>query len=152
MIRLATSADIPHLIKMRWDFTIEHDDSKSNESFQLFQQECDAFLVAALEEDCWFIWVFEEDGELVSHIYTELVHKVPRPGRVTYPFVFMTNVYTIPKARGKGVGTRLLKKVNEWVEINKYEFAIVWPSDESISYYKRNGYHTCTEPLAFIPE
>ncbi|WP_240335300.1 GNAT family N-acetyltransferase [Paraliobacillus sediminis] len=55
----------------------------------------------------WFIWVAEENGEIVSHIFIELIHKVPRPGRVIYPFVYMTNVFTSKEYRNKGIGSKL---------------------------------------------
>ena len=150
-IRLAEVKDIKQLIKMRWDFTIEHDDSKKNESFSDFEKECEAFLENVLKGDRWFIWVAEEEEKIVSHIYIELIQKVPRPGRITYPFAYMTNVYTLPEYRSKGIGSKLLGAINEWVKENNYEFVIVWPSDDSINYYKRNGYVHCTEPMEFFP-
>lgn len=73
-IRLAEAKDIKQLIRMRWDFTIEYDESNKIEqtSFNDF-----------------------ENWKIVSHIYIELIQKIPRPGRITSPFAYMTNVYTI---------------------------------------------------------
>jgi hypothetical protein len=42
-IRLAEAKDIKQLIKMRWDFTIEYDESKRHESFGEFEKECQSF-------------------------------------------------------------------------------------------------------------
>ncbi|MED4015124.1 GNAT family N-acetyltransferase [Sutcliffiella cohnii] len=150
-IRLAQTKDIKQLIQMRWDFTIEHDESKRNSSYEDFEKECHSFLEGAINGNQWFIWVVEEDEKVVSHIYIELIQKVPRPGRVTYPFAYMTNVYTVPAYRGKGVGSELLSYINKWIEENNYEFVIVWPSDEAINYYKKNGYKHCTEPMEYFP-
>ncbi|RNC97630.1 GNAT family N-acetyltransferase [Lysinibacillus halotolerans] len=151
-IRLAETKDIDQLIKMRWDFTIEHDESKKNASFEDFEKECHAFLEDAIQNDRWFIWVAEENGKVASHIYIEVIQKVPRPGRVTHPFAYMTNVYTIPEYRNKGVGSKLLRSINNWVKENGYEFVIVWPSDEAIHYYEKNGYVHCKEPMEFFPK
>lgn len=152
-IRLAEEKDIKQLIKMRWDFTIEYDDTNLvvHTPYDVFQKECQAFLENAIKNDQWFIWVAEENGEIVSHIYIELIQKVPRPGRVTYPFAYMTNVYTIEGFRNRGIGSKLLTTINEWVKDNKYEFVIVWPSEDSINYYRKNGYVHCTEPMEFFP-
>ncbi|RCW76812.1 GNAT family N-acetyltransferase [Saliterribacillus persicus] len=150
-IRLAEIKDIKQLIEMRWEFTIEYDESKRKSSFDDFEKECQSFLENAIESDQWFIWVAEENGKVVSHIYIELIQKVPRPGKVTYPFAYMTNVYTVPKIRNMGVGSNILKTVNKWIEQNNYEFVIVWPSDDSINYYKKNGYVHCTEPMEYFP-
>lgn len=63
----------------------------------------------------------------------------------------MTNVFTIKESRNKGIGSKLLATINEWIKENKYEFVIVWPSDDSIKYYKKNGYVHCTEPMEYFP-
>jgi len=150
-IRLAEAKDIKQLIKMRWDFTIEFDENKKTESFDDFERECQLFLENALNDNQWFIWVVEENGKIVSHIYIELIQKVPRPGRITYPFAYMTNVYTDPEYRNKGIGSKLLGSINQWMKENHYEFVIVWPSDDAIHYYEKNGYVQCTEPMEYFP-
>ncbi|WP_243299966.1 GNAT family N-acetyltransferase [Bacillus litorisediminis] len=150
-IRLAEAKDIKQLIKMRWDNTIEFDKSKKNESYGDFEKECQIFLENALNSGQWFIWVAEENEKIVSHIYLESIQKVPRPGRITYPFAYMTNVYTIPEYRNKGIGSKVLSSINKWIKENHYEFVIVWPSDEAINYYKKNGYVHCTEPMEYFP-
>ncbi|WP_338080684.1 GNAT family N-acetyltransferase [Cohnella luojiensis] len=52
------------------------------------------------------IRVAETNGVIASRIYIQLIDKVPRPGRVTYPFAYMTNVYTDPDYRSRGIGVR----------------------------------------------
>lgn len=150
-IRIADEQDIEQLIKMRWDFTIEYDESKKCASFNEFSLECRVFLENAMKGDRWFIWVAEDEGKVVSHIFIELIDKVPRPGRITHPFAYMTNVYTIPEYRNKGVGSQLLRSINEWIQENQYEFVIVWPSEDSTNYYKKNGYVHCTEAMEYFP-
>lgn len=147
-LRLAHEKDIDQLIKMRWDFTLE-DYPKMGEGteYSTFEKECGDFLEEAIGSGEWFIWIAENDSRIVSHIYIELLKKVPRPGRITNPFAYMTNVYTVPEYRGQRVGSKLLFKVNEWAAEMKYEFIIVWPSESSIEFYGRNGYTHCKEPM-----
>ncbi|WP_404427430.1 GNAT family N-acetyltransferase [Ureibacillus chungkukjangi] len=151
IIRLAEAKDVNQLIRMRWDFTIEHDESKKNASFFHFERECKSFFEKAFTSGQWFVWVVEEAEKIVSHIYIELIQKVPRPGRVTQPFAYMTNVYTVPEYRNMGVGSKLLSSINAWIKENNYEFVIVWPSDEAISYYQKNGYVHCKEAMEYYP-
>ncbi|CDQ40581.1 MULTISPECIES: GNAT family N-acetyltransferase [Virgibacillus] len=151
-VRLAEVEDIKQLIKMRWDFTVEYDKSKGDSSFRAFEMECHSFLEKALiNNDQWFIWIAEVNEEIVSHIYIELIDKVPRPGRITYPFAYMTNVYTIPKYRNKGIGSKLLQVVNKWSKKNNFEFIMVWPSEDSNHFYQKNGYTPCSEQMEFFP-
>ena len=51
-----------------------------------------------------------------------------------------------PDYRGKGIGSKLISKINEWAKENKYEFIIVWPSDEGLI-LQENGYQHCKEPM-----
>jgi GNAT superfamily N-acetyltransferase len=88
-----------------------------------------------------------QDGLIVSHNYIELIEKVPRPGRVTHPFAYMTNVYTMPACRSQGIGSRLLERIREWAEERQYEFIIVWPSEEGRDFYARKGYRVCNDPM-----
>ncbi|WP_246944751.1 GNAT family N-acetyltransferase [Bacillus pinisoli] len=150
-IRLAELNDINQLIKMRWDFTVEYDESKNDSSYEDFEKECYSFLKKAINSGQWYIWVAEESEKVVSHIYIELIQKVPRPGRITYPFAYMTNVYTVPEYRNKGIGSEMLQTINQWIKENDFEFVIVWPSEDSINYYKKNGYVHCTEPMEYFP-
>lgn len=145
-IRRAAEEDIEMLILMRWEFTLEHQPD-ARDDFELFATECRAFLEQAIQGDRWLIWVAEVDGLIVSHIYLQLIDKVPRPGRITYPFAYMTNVYTDPDYRSRGIGSQLLDAVREWAAANRLEFMIVWPSEESRAFYERNGYTLCNDPM-----
>jgi len=153
-IRLAAESDIESLTRMRLDFTLEHNTtlSLSEDIYVEYCQEMKEFLVKAISSDEWFIWVAEEDGLIVSHIFLELINKVPRPGRKTTPFVYMTNVYTLPDYRGQGIGSRLLQRIEDWARLNKFELIIVWPSEEGITFYRKNKYVHCTEPMELMLE
>ncbi|MCM3757292.1 GNAT family N-acetyltransferase [Sporosarcina aquimarina] len=151
-IRLASTKDVEQLIKMRWDFTVEYDESKKEESYEDFRNECHTFLEETLNSNQWTIWVAEENEKIVSHIYVELIQKVPRPGKPTRPFAYMTNVYTVPEYRNQGIGSIILRSVNTWVKENNFEFVIVWPSEDSINFYKKNGYAHCNEPMEYVPQ
>ncbi|GAA3405208.1 GNAT family N-acetyltransferase [Paenibacillus hodogayensis] len=145
-IRLAAQEDIDQLIRMRWDFTYEHAPDIVA-SYGDFHNECREFLEAVIDGGKWFIWVAEKEARIVSHIYVELIDKVPRPGRNTHPFAYMTNVYTVPEYRSRGIGSQLLREIKQWGEERQLEFIIVWPSDEAVPFYARNGYKHCTEPM-----
>jgi len=149
--RQAVLDDVDQLVRMRWDFTNEYNEDKvSEEAYAAFHSECAAFLAEAIRSDRWFIWVAEREGRLYSHAYIQLVSKVPRPGRVTHPFAYMTNVYTVPVSRGSGIGSQLFAEIESWSRQNLHEFIIVWPSEWSTAFYERNGYKRCAEPMELM--
>jgi hypothetical protein len=81
MIRLATFDDIDELVQMRWDFS-EEENPRHSVSFEEFYPICSEFLRKAMNSGDWYIWIAEVEGRIVSHMYLQLIHKVPR--RVTF--------------------------------------------------------------------
>lgn len=53
---------------------------------------------------------------------------------------YMTNVYTRPSHRGTGVGGRLVQQAQQSARRADVELVIVWPSEESVGYYKSHGF------------
>jgi GNAT superfamily N-acetyltransferase len=146
IIRLAVEEDVEQLIRMRYDFTMEYSpDIDAN--FELFHLECRVFLKDAITGSRWFIWIAEVDENVVSHIFIQLIDKVPRPGRMTNLFGYVTNVYTIPKFRSQGIGSQVITSAERWAKENHLEFLIVWPSDEAVSFYEHNGYLKAAEAM-----
>lgn len=145
--RLATLDDVDELVQMRWDFSLEGKTINSV-SFEEFNQICSEFLMKAIKSGDWYIWVAEVEGRLVSHMYLQLIHKVPRPGKSQDPyFGYVTNVYTRPGFRSQGIGTMIHIAMEQWSKDNNVEFLILWPSSNSVKFYSRNGFSQCEEAM-----
>lgn len=139
-VRLATFEDIPQLVQMRWDFSKEEQNDIAV-TFEEFNQICSEFLVNAIQNGEWLIWVAERNGCLVSHMYLQIIHKVPRPGKSANPyFGYVTNVYTRPAYRNQGIGSEIHRVMEQWSKENKVEFLVLWPSSDSVPFYSRNGF------------
>ncbi|MWC30538.1 GNAT family N-acetyltransferase [Paenibacillus sp. MMS18-CY102] len=146
-VRLATLEDVAQLVQMRWDFTAE-ERKESAVTFEQFEKVCKEFLVKAIRSGDWFIWVAEIDGALVSHMYLQLIHKVPRPGQSPDPyFGYVTNVYTRPAYRNQGIGSTIHAALEQWSKEHAVEFIILWPSKDSVKFYARNGFSRCEEAM-----
>ncbi|MBB3113965.1 GNAT superfamily N-acetyltransferase [Paenibacillus phyllosphaerae] len=146
-IRLATLDDVNQLVQMRWDFSME-DNGESEASFEEFHRICSEFLVKSLEGRDWYIWVAEVDNEIVAHMYLQLIHKVPRPGKSPDPYYgYVTNVYTRPAFRNQGIGSRIHHAMENWSRENEVEFLLLWPSSESVNFYSINGFSRCDEAM-----
>lgn len=147
LVRLATFEDIPQLVQMRWDFSVE-ERLESAVTFEEFSGICSEFLVHAIRSGDWYIWIAEISGSLVSHMYLQLIHKVPRPGKSKDPYYgYVTNVYTLPTFRNQGIGSKIHKAMEKWSKENEVEFLILWPSSESVKFYSRNGFSRCEEAM-----
>jgi GNAT superfamily N-acetyltransferase len=146
-VRRATSADIPELVRLRRAFHLE--DGGRDELGPRFDAECEAFLRSAVADGRWAIWVADEAGAIAAHVYVELVDKVPRPVRSPRRWGYVTNVYVRPDRRGAGIGGELIEAAKAWAAEEELEFLIVWPSDESVDFYRRHGFEHPSDPLVF---
>ena len=146
LIRRAGLADTDQLVVLRREFALEDSEAVERPDYE---RDCRAFLLDAIGGDRWQIWLAEIDGRIVSHVYVALVDKVPRPLREHRRIAYLTNVYTRPEFRGRGMGSRLLKEAQEAARAADVEVMLVWPSEESIDFYRRHGFSSPGEPLVW---
>ena len=139
LVRHAQAGDIDDLVRMRADFTFEHR-GPTLPTNPGYEEECRAFLENAIAGDEWQIWVAELDGAAVSHAFVRLIDKVPRPVYVPRRIAYLTNVYTAPDLRNRGIGAAVIRRAQEAARAADVELVIVWPSDESVDFYEREGF------------
>jgi ribosomal protein S18 acetylase RimI-like enzyme len=145
-IRLATPDDIPQLISLRRQFTFE---DESGEERPDYEDDCRSFLQSAISTPRWRIWVACVGPRIVSHLFIALIDKVPRPTRDTRKLAYVTNAYTVPEYRGRGIGGRLLVAARSEAIGESAELMIVWPSDASMDFYRRHGFESERDPLVW---
>lgn len=143
-IRLATSDDIAQLISLRRQFTYE--DERGDERPE-FEDECRSFLDSAIGREQWRVWVACVGPQIVSHVFVALIDKVPRPTHESRKIGYLTNAFTVPEYRNRGIGGRLLKAAQEDATNEDVELMLVWPSDESLGFYRDHGFNSERDPL-----
>jgi GNAT superfamily N-acetyltransferase len=149
--RTATAADLPALAAMRRTFTFE-DPEPSATPRDDFEQAFEEIVGEGIASGRWTIWLAEADGEIVSHVYVGLIEKIPRPTRENRWIGYVTNVYTRPEQRGRGVGAALLEQVTSWASHVDVELLVVWPSEESVGFYESAGFASRRDPLVWTRE
>lgn len=45
-----------------------------------------------------------------------------------------------PFARNQGIGSHMLRTIQQWAQSQNIEFFIVWPAEESVNFYHKNGF------------
>jgi len=148
IIREATAQDVSVLARMRWNLRM--DDAPPDDRYPEYEARFSQFLTDALESGLWMAWVIEQEGEILAHIYLQLIEKVPRPGALDQHFGYVTNVYTRPDSRNQGLGAQLMNHVIEWAKTRQLEFMILWPSDRSAPFYQRAGFEHPHDTLELI--
>ena len=125
---------------MRWSFRLEEAADEPVHDHQTFLRACISFLKQGLASQQWAYWIAECDGAIVSHIFVCRIAKVPKPNRLDNGFGYVTNVYTRPAYRGRGIGSELMAHVIEWAKAQDFECLLVGPSDASVRFYERSGF------------
>jgi GNAT superfamily N-acetyltransferase len=144
--RMADARDAAALAALRWDFRME-EGGPSAMGRDEFIAACSAVLVEELASGQWAYWVADDEGQLVAMIFVRRIRKVPKPLRLHDEFAYVTNVYTRPAYRNRGVGTELMGHVVAWAREQDFENLIVWPSERAVSFYTRAGFAPDSEVL-----
>lgn len=143
--RLAAENDLPQLAEMRWAFQTEDDTESPVVEKAEFLEKCLGYLRENFDKGNWAFWAAEENGEIVSQMFVHTIQSVPRPARLENLWGYLTNVYTKPAFRNRGIGAKLLEKVKHWAIDKDFEILIVSPSEDSVNFYKRAGFTTETD-------
>jgi GNAT superfamily N-acetyltransferase len=139
--RTADESDLVTLAEMRWEFQIEDNEtlipivSKTE-----FVEVCSDFLRQGLLQKNWVYWIAELEGEIVSHIFVQRVRGVPRPFWLNNAYGYVSNVYTKPAYRRRGIGSQLMQQVLDWAGHQEIDVLIVSISEESRTFYERAGF------------
>jgi GNAT superfamily N-acetyltransferase len=147
VVRQATTDDVAELAAMRRAFAEE--DPPSLVPRPDFEEEFEEVVGAGLRDGSWVVWVVDVEGESASHAFVCVIRKVPTPVETPKYIGYLTNVYTRPSHRGRGLGGRLLEAVTEWAVQAGIELLVVWPSEESLTLYRRHGFSAGDEPLVW---
>ena len=103
-----------------------------------------------LKTDAWLCWVAEEDEQLIGAVWLQLVEKIPNPRSEAEHHAYLTNFYVDERARGRGVGSQLLRAVIAWCQRRDVHAVILWPTERSRSLYERNGFAVRDDLLELI--
>ena len=138
--RMADENDSEVLSMLRWEFKTEGKENEIKGDKQEFLAECKDFLRHSLMNGDWSCWVAEDEGEIVSQIFIRRIRKIPKPEKLNAQYGYVSNVYTRPDYRAKGIGKQLMEHVKWWADENKLEFLILWPSKRAVPFYEREGF------------
>jgi ribosomal protein S18 acetylase RimI-like enzyme len=148
-LRLATPNDADELARLRWTFRVEHGTPVAR-PFDEFVDEFRGFATEVLAEgSAWRAWVAEDGDRLVGCLWLQLVEKVPHPsrGRWERPIGYVTNVYVEPDLRNDGLGSQLMDAALAFAREREVSEIVVWPSERSVSFYRRAGFGPEDGPL-----
>lgn len=145
--RPATADDARTLATLRYRFRSEFGTVIEEEA--AFVTRAAEWMAARLgDHGAWRVWVAQDVAEcIVGHVFLQFIEKIPNPVPEQETHAYVTNLYVVPEARSKGIGTLLLQTaLAACTEVN-VDSVILWPSDASVPLYQRHGF---TTPAALL--
>ena len=138
-IRLASESDAIMLAQLRYAFrssfgeVSEHDES--------FAERCTLWMQQRLRDpSSWRCWIAECGDEPVGNLWAELIEKIPNPTSEHEHHAYLTNLYVREDYRGNGIGSMLLSAALVWIQTRDVHAVILWPTEQSRSFYLRHGF------------
>jgi len=143
--RLARESDLDQLARMRWSYWLEGGADPAKQDEKAFVNHVVETFTTKLNKD-WFVWCALEKDLILSHVYIQRIQKVPKPSAPVDAFGYVTNVYTRPQHRNKGIGSQVLSHVKAWALEMDLEFLMLWPNEPSIPFWRRMDFRV-DDPL-----
>lgn len=142
-IRFADEGDYRELALMKWTHGAEDDFDYGEHNLEGADKEdfVNRFAEFLKADKDYKIFIAEENGKVISAMFVYMIPKLPSPNGNSRYIAYLTNVYTKKEYRNRKIGTELLNYIKEYLAKEKCELIFVWPSDNSISWYKRNGFN-----------
>ncbi len=144
LIRLAEEKDFLQLAEMKWEHSAEDDITYGETNVVgVDKQSFISDYITFLKNDSTYtIFVLEQASIIISAMYVAIIDKVPKPKVLKSYIAYLTNVHTLSNYRNKGYGTELLSYIKSYLKEKDCELIFVWPSDNSVYWYQKNGFNT----------
>jgi len=138
-VRRADRDDAALLARLRHEFRAPLGDNVEVEG--IFLDRCEAWMRARLHaESVWRVWIAERDRRAVGCVWLQLIEKLPNPVAEAEWHGYISSFFVRDEARGRGVGSRLLRAALDECDRLDVDNVILWPTPRSRSLYTRHGF------------
>lgn len=146
-IRFGEEKDFLQLAEMKWLHGEEDDTDYNEHSLDGVNKESfiSEFVLFLKSNHNYKIFVAEDNNTLLSAMFVYMIPKLPKPNGNAKYIAYLTNVFTMREYRNKNIGTELLNYIKNYLSKQKCELIFVWPSDNSVKWYSRNGFSEINE-------
>jgi GNAT superfamily N-acetyltransferase len=145
--RRATIGDVPALVDYRVQFLNEHFNHPENDDTTVVRNSLLEYFAKAIPSEDFVAWVAEYDGKIVATSGMVVWQKPAIYGGVeTGKLGYLLNFYTVPEARRKGIGTRLLNELIREAKSLGLKYLHLHASKDGINIYRRAGFVEPGEP------
>ncbi|MDY1592100.1 MAG: GNAT family N-acetyltransferase [Methanofastidiosum sp.] len=144
VFRRATLGDIPELIKLKLALLDELNPNEDKTKLDTLKKELEKFFEDNIGTTEFISWLVEYDGEIIATSGLILWRVPPRYDCLHGKYGYISNMYTVPKARRNGISTELIKRLIEEAKILGLDILNLHATKDGIKTYRRFGF---TDPI-----
>lgn len=139
-IRLATLADADALISLRLVFLKEVGSLGSGVDGGELGEAIRRYLVRKMPAGEFLAWVAESEGRIVGTSGLTLFERPPNGANMAGLEAYLSNMYTVPGWRGKGVGTALVTTIIAHLKGTRVRRVWLHATEQGRPVYEKAGF------------
>ena len=139
-IRLATVGDVDELIRLRLDFLEEVGSLKAGADGGELGAAMRDYLVRKMPSGEFLAWVAESEGAIVATSGVTIFERPPNGGNIAGLEAYLSNMYTLPAWRGRGVGTALVGTIVAHFKTTRVKRIWLHATDQGRPVYAKAGF------------
>jgi GNAT superfamily N-acetyltransferase len=140
MIRIATIDDIDNLVELRIRLLNESNTNIENYDWNKYSQVLRKFYYEGLINGKVIAYLAEDNRKVVAISIMCFYNIIPLLYNLDGKMALLTDMYTIPAYRNKGLGMTLLNSIMEYAKTLGYKKVVLNAADSGRKLYKRYGF------------
>ena len=137
-------SDISELVKLKLALLDELNPNEDKNKLDALKKELEKFFEDNIGATEFISWLVEYDGEIIATSGLILWRVPPRYDCLHGRYGYISNMYTVPKARRNGISTELIKRLIEEAKILDLDILNLHATKDGIQMYRRFGF---TDPI-----
>ena len=138
--RRAELADVENLINLRIKFLYEAEEIDKETTSHLLEESLTKYFNVHLQNGEFIAWFAVEDDLIVATSGVSFSTVPPSFGNILGEEAYIMNMFTLPQARKKGIGTMLLGKLIEDITKRKIKKVRLLTTELGKSLYLKAGF------------
>ncbi len=149
MIRMATLEDIDTLVKLRIELLKEVKNKFGIYDWDNYSRTLKIFYNNTIPNDKVVAFLAEKDDFVIAISVIYFYNLVPLLNDLDGKLAFLTDMYTIPKYRNKGIGKALLNAIMDYAKTSGYPKVVLNSTDCCNKLYEQYGFKYVKDEISY---
>jgi len=149
MIRLASAEDICSIVELRIKLIKEVNGNIEDSDLNKLSKALNRYLYDGLSNGNVVVFLAEEDGKIVAISVMCFYNIIPLPSNIDGKMALLSDMYTLPEYRNKGLGMNLLIKIMDYAKKLGYKKVILNATESGRRLYLKYGFKDVTGEMSY---